>query len=282
MPARRSRTERWRDSLTSLADRNGPIEICVPGTNGSPDLIWRVRLLGVTDEAILVEQPMTLHRQIPIASDAELIGGIAIGQNRWMFRTRVLGHAEVRAPFGLTQAIRLEMPVSVERCQRRNFYRTSTVSVNLPPVQVWKLRDADSALPLEFATQAAILDTQRGTPPADPLDIMKPDLGSGFASSMLNIGGGGVGLIVSGADASVLNQHGPFWMRLNLTPVIPIPLSLTARLAHTRIDSSGDVHAGFAFDFLRNREYEPFVAEQICRFVSSLQKPESHQDRRVA
>ena len=57
-------------------------------------------------------------------------------------------------------------------------------------------------------------------------------------------------------------------MRLDLTPSVPIPLGLTARLAHTRVDSSGDVHAGFAFDFIRNRAYEPFVAEQVCRYVA--------------
>lgn len=275
MPARRSRTERWRESLYSLVERNGPIEITVQGNGGKPDLVWRVRLLEVTDTHFVVEQPMTLHHQIPVQNDAELIGGLSIGQNRWMFRTRVLDHLEFRAPFGLVSALKLVMPTTVERCQRRNFYRTSTTALNLPPVTIWQLRDPESAVPLEVATRAAIVDAQGEGPISDPFELMKPDLGSSLNSTMLNIGGGGVGMLVSGADAGVLNQTGPFWMRLDLAPSVQVPLSLTARLAHTRVDSSGDIHAGFAFDFVRNREYEPFVAEQICRYVADLQKPQS-------
>lgn len=275
MPARRSRTDRWRESLNSLVQRNGPIEISVPGNGNAPDLIFRVRLLEVTDEHLVVEQPTTLHHQVPVNDSCDLIGGISIGQNRWMFRTRVIDHLDYRAMFGMVSALRLSMPETVERCQRRNFYRTSTTSLSLPPVKIWKLRDADSAVPLEVATKAAILDSVGNGPVHDPIEIMKPDLGSGFVSSMLNIGGGGVGMLVSSTDAAVLNQHGPFWMRLDLTPSVQIPLSITARLAHTRVDSSGDIHAGFAFDFVRNREYEPFVAEQICRYIADLQKPQS-------
>ncbi|MFI4892300.1 MAG: hypothetical protein ACIAQ0_02530 [Phycisphaerales bacterium JB058] len=281
MPARRSRTERWRESLNSLVERNGPIEISVPGHGESPDLIWRVRLLEVSDEHLVVEQPTTLHHQIPVNNASDLVGGISIGQNRWMFRTSVIDHLEYRAMFGLVSALRLSMPQTVERCQRRNFYRTSTTSLSLPPVQIWKLNDPESAIPLEVATKATILDAQGSGVVNDPFDLMKPDLGSSFGSSMLNIGGGGVGMLVSASDAGVLNQSGPFWMRLNLAPSVPIPLSLTARLAHTRVDSSGDIHAGFAFDFVRNREYEPFVAEQICRYVADLQKPQTG-DRKAA
>lgn len=281
MPARRSRTERWRESLNSLAARNGPIEICVRGSESAPDLIWRVRLLEVSDDFLVVEQPATLHRQIPLNDATELVGGLAIGQNRWMFRTSVLDHVEHRASFGTVPALRLEMPRTVERCQRRNFYRTSTATLKLPPMQVWKLRDPDSAVPLEVATKAAIVEAIGGGPIQDPVELMKPDLGSGFTSSMLNIGGGGVGMLITAADAGVLNQHGPFWMRLNLTPTVPIPLSLTARLAHTRVDSSGDIHAGFAFDFVRNREYESFVAEQICRFIADCQVTQEG-DRKAA
>ncbi len=275
MPARRSRTEQWRESLESLTQRNGPIEISILGDGQSPDLIWRVRLLDISNEHLIVEQPITLHRQIPLHNSTDLIGGISIGQNRWMFMTRVVDHQDFRAPFGVVPALRLTMPTTVERCQRRNFYRTSTNALNLPPMKVWNLKDSDSAIPLELATRAAIIETLAGGPVSDPFEIFMPDLGSSFASTMLNIGGGGVGMLVSGQDASVLNQHGPFWMRLDLTPAIPVPLSLSARLAHTRVDSSGDIHAGFAFDFIRNKDYEPFVAEQICRYIAEIQKPQT-------
>lgn len=275
MPARRSRTERWRDSLNGLVERNGPIEISVDSPENTKDLIWRVRLLDMDDESLVVEQPSTMHVDVPLENGTELVGGISIGQNRWMFRSRVIEHTDFNTRFGTTKALRLVMPMNVERCQRRNFYRTSTTSLSLPPIRVYKLNNPESALPLEVATQSAVIDALAHGTCNDPFDLAKPDLGESLSSSMINIGGGGVGLLIPAAEVAVLNKHHLFWMRLDLTPSVPIPLGLTARLAHTRVDSSGDVHAGFAFDFIRNRAYEPFVAEQVCRYVASLQKPDS-------
>lgn len=281
MPARRSRTERWRDSLHSLVERNGPIEITVDSEDSKLDLVWKVRLLSMDDESLVVEQPVTLHKTVPVDIGTEIIGAIAIGQNRWMFRTRVLEHVEKLSQFGTVKALKLAMPINVERCQRRNFYRTSTTSLTLAPIQVYQLLEPDSAVPLEVATQAAIVDSSSHGTANDPLELAKPELGQSMSSTMLNIGGGGVGLLINADETSVLNKHHLFWMRLDLSPAVPLPLSLTARLAHTRIDSSGDAHCGFAFDFIRNRSYEPFVAEQICRYVSQIQKPDFG-DRRAA
>ncbi|GAB5495159.1 MAG: hypothetical protein Phyf2KO_02390 [Phycisphaerales bacterium] len=275
MPARRSRTERWRDSLHSLVERNGPIEITVDSPDSRLDLVWKVRLLSMDDESLIVEQPMTLHKTVPVDEGSEIIGAIAIGQNRWMFRTRVLEHVDMLSQYGTTKALRLAMPINVERCQRRNFYRTSTTSLQLAPIQVFQLMDPDSAVPLEIATQAAVVDSTAEGHTNDPFEIVKPELGQSVNSRLLNIGGGGVGLLINADETSALNKHHLFWMRLDLTPAVQLPLSLTARLAHTRIDSSGDAHCGFAFDFIRNRSYEPFVAEQICRYVSQIQKPNS-------
>jgi hypothetical protein len=275
MPARRSRTERWRESLNGLVERNGPIEISINSPDNTLDLIWRVRLLGMDEESLVVEQPSALHKNVPLVDSTELIGGISIGQNRWMFRSHVVEHIEFQSNYGATEALRISMPMNVERCQRRNFYRTSTTALTLPPIRVYRLDDAESALPLEIATQSAVVDALAHGTGADPFELAKPDLGESINTSMVNIGGGGIGLLVPASEVAVLNKHHLFWMRLDLTPAVPIPLGLTARLAHTRVDSSGDVHAGFAFDFIRNRSYEPFIAEQVCRYIANLQKPDS-------
>jgi len=50
-PARRSRTERWQESLRELASRRGPIEISVPGNNAK-SLNWRVRLLEISRDRL--------------------------------------------------------------------------------------------------------------------------------------------------------------------------------------------------------------------------------------
>jgi hypothetical protein len=281
VPARRSRTERWRESLDQLAARSGPIEISVAGENAK-SLVWRVRLIESTDDGLVVEAPVTLRRRVPMAEGTTLIGGIAIGQNRWMFHTRVLGTGVAQDHGRQIDVLYLTPPASVERCQRRSFYRISTATLSLPAVQCWWLEDPAAAVPIEVATRAAIVETAPGGAPALAADsIAMPSVGIGIEAVLVNIGGGGACLLVPHADAAALDRPGTFLLRIDLTPTVSVPLPIAARLAHTRIDSSQNVHAGFAFDFSMHRAYEGFVAEQICRYVSELQQG-GHRGRSAA
>ena len=63
-----------------------------------------------------------------------------------------------------------------------------------------------------------------------------------------------------------------FWLRINLTPHIPAPIGMTARLAHTHVESTQNIYAGLAFDFAYNPSHRQFVVDQVCRYVGSLQR----------
>ena len=105
MPASRSRTNEWRRSLQQVFERGGAIEFAVarPDTGADSDdlhdhaagadLVWRVKVLKLTDKEMTVEAPMALGRNIDIEPGIELVGAISIGQNRWMFRTRNIGES---------------------------------------------------------------------------------------------------------------------------------------------------------------------------------------------
>src|SRR4029079_10160732 len=67
VPASRSRTERWRDCLRQVCERDGALEISVPTSRPGPgeqtrsgfhgaDLIWRVRIVSLTETEIVIEQ----------------------------------------------------------------------------------------------------------------------------------------------------------------------------------------------------------------------------------
>ena len=72
MPASRSRTNEWKRSLQQVFDRGGAIEFAIARPDGptetddphehatGTDLVWRVKVLRVTDEAMMVEAPMAL------------------------------------------------------------------------------------------------------------------------------------------------------------------------------------------------------------------------------
>ena len=100
MPANRSRTTEWRRCLQELAQRQGALEIAVARDyeegEGGQHLVWRVRLLELTDEAMIIEQPMTLGQTIKLEPGIQLVAILAIGQNRWMFNTANLGETKYK------------------------------------------------------------------------------------------------------------------------------------------------------------------------------------------
>lgn len=286
MPASRSRTERWRECLRQVFERDGAIEISVPASKPGAgyqtdsefhgvDLIWRVRIVGLSETEIVVEQPTAAGRAIDLEAGVRLIAVLAIGQNRWMFHTRIIAVNPGRP----VRTLRLVMPQTVERCQRRNFFRISTAELSLPTVDCWALLDPTTVAAAEVANRAQIhdlLDTPAaGLPPPGEDPLVLPEVGPKFHARLMNIGGGGAGLIIDHSDAGAADRPRLYWLRVHLMPQIPAPLGITARLVHTHIDSAQNLYAGMAFEWSFHPAHRDFVTEQICRYVAILQKQQA-------
>jgi len=290
VPAARSRTENWRRSLQNIFERNGALEITLPqagaGVGGDPDnernsnLIWRVRIIGLTDNEIHIEEPTALGQTIELRQGLELVGIIAVGQNRWMFRTTNLGRAKIPInAYRVVTGLRLAMPTEVERCQRRNFYRVSTIGLDLPQVECYPLLDPGTAAIAEAANRVAINDAIEaisggGPGPKNPdrEPHVLPQVGPKFVGSLMNVGGGGVGLLVNDEDRPALEAQRLYWLRIALMPHIPLPIGITARLRHTHIDSAQRMYAGLAFEFGFDPHHQKFVVDQLCRYVALVQR----------
>lgn len=286
MPANRSRTMEWRRCLKQVHQRRGALDIAVARNyqdNGGDGrhLIWRVRLLEVTDREIIVEEPKTLGQIIHLRQGIELIAIMAIGQNRWMFTTANLGPTSHPANGSkTTHALRLAMPRSVQRCQRRSHYRVQTASLNLPDVEMWPLLDAKSVVIAERANELrfrADRDGQAGRTHGAGAEETMPEVGPKLTATLLNIGGGGVGLRVMPADAQVLTRHKLFWLRFSLPPELNTPICATGKLVHTSVDSTQHTYAGVAFDFSFNPNHQQHVVDQICRYISIQQQSQFEQ-----
>ncbi len=289
MPANRSRTSGWRRCLSQVHERNGALEIAVVRNvrqeeSDSLHLVWRVRLIDLTPDEIIVEQPTTLGQVISLEPGVELVAILAVGQNRWMFATQHLGPAlRTAGDRRAVPCMRLTMPDSVERCQRRNYYRMETRSLNLPEVDLWPLLDPKSVLVAERANELQLRadeekSGQGASRPGDH-DALMPEVGPRFRATLLNIGGGGVGLRVGPEDAQALGRHKLFWLRLSLTPELATPICATGKLAHTSVDSTQHTYAGMAFDFSFNPAHQRFVVEQICRFITIQQRAQLAESR---
>lgn len=293
MPANRSRTERWRDCLAQIYERNGGLEISVARSKSpratlatpadhaapapdlaqdrmpelapeiAPDLVWRVRILRLTDTEILIERPAAMGQSFGLAVDTTLVAVMSVGQNRWMFRTRVIGIERT--------GLRLEMPTTVERCRRRDFLRVSTAALTLPVVSCWPLLDPVSVIPAEIANREHILDLERRRidtvlPIENDLEIL-PEVGPPFPARLMNLGGGGVGLLVAPGESAALDRSRTLWLHIDLRPTIPAPLALTTRVVHRHLDSEQNIYVGASFDFSAHAGHREFVVAQISRFL---------------
>jgi len=89
MPAVRSRTDNWRRSLQQIHERNGALEITLPretsdsgDESGWQNLVWRVRILAMHDDEIVVERPSALGVPMNLNDGVKLVAVMPIGQNR--------------------------------------------------------------------------------------------------------------------------------------------------------------------------------------------------------
>ncbi|MBX3364431.1 MAG: hypothetical protein KF866_06670 [Phycisphaeraceae bacterium] len=275
MPANRSRTERYRDCLRQILERGGGLDLSLRNPEpGGADLVWRVRLLGVSEGEMVIEAPAAAGVGIALPSGTALVGGMSIGQNRWMFHSRVLGPGPVGLAGKGILTLRLTAPEGVERCPRRSFYRISTAEVSLPRVVCWPVLDAMSIAPAEAANAALVRDlASRGEvwQGSGVEAMLLPEVGPKFSASLANIGGGGVGLMLSREDTAGIDKARLFWMGVDLRPVLSAPIGVTARLVHTHTDSTQSLYAGMAFEFQFNPAHRAFVVEQITRYVEAQQ-----------
>ncbi len=168
------------------------------------------------------------------------------------------------------------MPDTVERCSRRSFFRISTANLNLPGVQCWPLLDPGSVAAAEAANRAEINDllvsNSSASPLLDPERLLLPEVGPMFKASLLNLSGGGLGLMLSNKESGALSSRPYLWMRLDLRPGIPAPIAMTARVAHTHVDSGQNLYAGMAFDFSHNPSHKGFVIEMMARYIDVMQR----------
>jgi hypothetical protein len=282
VPASRSRTNEWRRCLQQVFERGGAIEIAIahPDATGSceplahvsgGDIVWRVRLLDLCDDEIVIEQPTALGRAIDFMPNIDLVGAIAIGQNRWTFRTSHIALVELRGPRAV-KAMRIRMPDHVERSVRRQM-RVETTSLQLPEIDIWPLLDPKTVVVAERYNDMAFDASMRGEPCADPADIeaMMPTVGPRFHATLMNLGGGGLGLRVEPESAMYFSHHRVFWIRADLKPELQVPVCCTGKAVHTHIDSAMRTYAGIQFDFSFHPAHERTVAEQIRCYIMTQQ-----------
>jgi hypothetical protein len=274
VPANRSRTENFVHNLRELAARSGPAEVCfLSDLDGRASPIaqvpWRVQLLRVEPTRLLISTPSAAGQTLPVNTGSTLAVVYAIGQNRWTFRTRVMG----AGADGDRSWLALEMPTSVTRCARRLNERAATTEQNAS-IRCWPLLDPTTARLAEVACAIRYAQMTRWQGKNGPTLVQEepmPDVGPELPAVLLNISGGGLGLRVRQEHAVVMDRHAFLFARLQIQGVLPVPLAMTLRRVHSHLDSSGLVYVGCAFEFAFHTEHQRFLAEAMVSCIRALQ-----------
>ncbi len=234
---------------------------------GSSDLVWRLKIVSLEEESVLVEAPVALGQTFRIDDGMALVGAITIGQNRWKFRTRKISDERPAGSRGA--CMRLELPDHVERCLRR-FVRFEAAELQLPSVSMWPLLDPRTIVAAEVANEEAFRAFVESKPLPNVIAPM-PVVGPKFVATLMNVGGGGVGLRVDPQDSAVLGRHRIFWLEIPLGRDHPVPIVVAGKVVHTHLDSSQRTYIGVSFDFTFRLAHQQVVVEQIHRSMKQAQ-----------
>ena len=283
MPANRSRTENWTTSLQQIAERGGSLELAIArsgkaaaaaGTGSvaaepadasddhpqAPDLLWRVKLVYAGDK-LVVERPAAAGRTVHLTAGTQLTASMSIGQNRWVFRTAVVA--------ATARNLELSVPTRVERCSRREFTRAGA-SIRLPDVRCFPLHDPQSTVAFEAAFRSLEIIAAGHPFSLEQSGLTLPDLGPSFPAKLLNISGGGVGLLVPSSSSGLLDAAPFLWMQIDLRPDLKTPLAVAARRAHQHLDANHNISVGLAFEFASHPEHQRFITDTLGRYVDGL------------
>lgn len=272
--------------MQQVFERGGTLEISIASTEsatgsaihshplvdpqevvGSSDLVWRLKIVSLEEESVLVEAPVALGETFRIEDGIALVGAITIGQNRWKFRSRKISDERPTGARGV--CMRLELPDNVERCLRR-FVRIEAAELQLPSVSMWPLLDPRTIVAAETANEEAFRAFLESKLPSNVAAPM-PSVGPKFNATLMNVGGGGVGLRVESQDSAVLGRHRIFWIEIPLGRNHPVPIVATGKVVHTHLDSSQRTYIGVSFDFTFRLAHQQTVVEQIQRSMQQAQ-----------
>lgn len=224
---------------------------------------YRVRLLSL-EGGVLVERPQSADAARYLRDGTVLRVLAAEKDDRWEFVAAVAGqelHALNRAT--KVPAVRLSPTGAARSAQRRSFFRVSAAGVPLKPV--W-LRPMEGVKP---APSPAELEANPGQlaaePLAAPLYLHEP-----FPTTLLNVGGGGIGVEAPLRVAQQLPRILSYSARLEL-PTLPRAIDVATKLVHLQPRDDGTHYMGLAFEFADPAAKRRDV-DLLCKFTTWLQR----------
>lgn len=235
--------------LDAMVKRDGSIEITpVVGDDEGPPPTARVRLLVRNDKGMVIDRPIGMAFLRHMEKGTRLNALVAEGADRWQFSSTILGAVTYRLNDATeVPAIAITLERNVRSAQRREFFRVTIGNVAVKTV----LMTPNNAERKQAAT--------------DDVDGIKP-----FEAKLINIGGGGIGVLTpQRVDWQLpLIRHYDCTLRL---PTRNEPLIVPAEVVRLEAQEDGTSYMGLHFTFATPADRRA-CEDAICPFTAWHQR----------
>ena len=290
----------WRQLLVTLERRGGAVRISGtseenPGAFGPG---YQTRLLGVDSLGLVFQLPGRpgAVKYFRPGSVTEVL--VADENQHWQFVSVVQGLVSYRLNARTeVQAVRIDDPYEVHRVQRREYYRVACAGSNVAPVLVEPLvvdvPGAPGTGPRVERSKApgGPAHAAIATVPGRQIAAWRPghhtvtlragervDRRQGFQAKLINIGGGGMGLLAPPESIEVINSTDRFQCTLAL-PMLDDPLVLVVHCVHRKPIPNGTHVLGMRLQ-IDDRWEERWCADQLMKCSAWLQRQHLRRRRR--
>jgi len=258
----------WQAKLQDMAHRNASVEM-----SPSPDVytdgklpVFRVRLLDMTNDALLIEFPPT-----PDALKLFRAKGIVrivtcLDHTRWELFAQVVKRVKLKLNNSkFIPALQLTLPLVVQSDQRRDYFRATTAGMNIQPVVMFPLESRESHPPHGDLRELyeSINRKSLGV-------ISKPQPSDPIMGRLLNISGEGVGMAIDIENAPTVVNSDWFWIQIDL-PTSDNPIRAFAHAVLFDQQTADVFHLGFHLDW-SNPIAAKEAVEDIVRFSTWVQR----------
>jgi len=280
----------WYEALLALVERDGVIDLTrmapSPADDTSVDVPlrlvegddevddetarWRVRVLGIEGDHLVVERPMIGGRLVTLDPGERVEALLIDGNRRWAFTSTVV--QQMPHPLNdrqTVQALRLAWPQEVRDAQRREHFRVHVAGAVGEPVRLSVLNDLCSSVAYQRYNRAIHRPTPGASEPIAPPP--PPMLGPTFEATLINVSGGGICCRLGAGARPYVNAGTRWWVRLHVPPHEP-PIYAVAQAAHLHRADRDHIEVGFAFTFAHDPAHERFVNDALCRAAAHLQR----------
>lgn len=261
----------WLTILRDIAARNDSIDLATPSSQFAEDSTsWRVRVFKLDEESetkrILIDKPYSVANPIIVKTGMRFLSLLIVQDTRFGFESTVLKRTNVQLNAQKNiPAVWLSWPKRIFTVQRRNYFRVSTISTNLPYMKLAEVDDFQACAKAELQTVARFNNEEIEQP-------VIPTTKHTCQAFISNISGGGMGAAVESEHASKLQQGKHYWVTFNL-PDCPVPLNAVVKCVHlARAKDDMPVKLGLKFVFDHNPAYRNFLVEQVCEFTAWQQR----------